>query len=180
MIAVSGTHGSGKTTLIEDFLAAHPEYGHEPEPYEWLDDASAEPSAEDFYRQLELSVERLRSHGRGARVIAERSPVDFLAYLLALEDLRRSPRDCALRTAAVELAAEGLSHVDVLVILPLDGTIEIPESEDLELRDAMNERLVELITTDEYALFRNATPRVLEMQGSRSRRAELLQRAVSC
>ena len=32
-IAVTGTHGSGKTTLIEDFLERHPRYEHEPEPY---------------------------------------------------------------------------------------------------------------------------------------------------
>jgi hypothetical protein len=37
-IAVAGTHASGKSTLIADFLATHPEYAHEAEPYEWLDD----------------------------------------------------------------------------------------------------------------------------------------------
>lgn len=162
MIAVSGTHCSGKTTLIEDFLAAHPDYEYEPEPYEWLDeDARAEPEAEDFYRQLEVSVERLQSHGRGAKVIAERSPLDFLAYLLALEDLRRSPRDCERIASAVELVTEGLSHLDVLVIVPLDGRIEAPESEDLELREAMNERLLELVTSDPYEFFRNEKPRVV-------------------
>ena len=31
-IVVSGSHCSGKSTLIEDFVAAHPEYVHEPEP----------------------------------------------------------------------------------------------------------------------------------------------------
>ena len=31
-IAVAGTHASGKSTLIADFLATHPEYAHEPEP----------------------------------------------------------------------------------------------------------------------------------------------------
>lgn len=32
-IAVTGTHGSGKTTLIDDFVAAHPAYEHEQKPY---------------------------------------------------------------------------------------------------------------------------------------------------
>jgi cytidylate kinase len=31
-LAISGTHGSGKTTLAEDFLAAHSGYRHVPEP----------------------------------------------------------------------------------------------------------------------------------------------------
>ena len=49
-IAVSGTHCSGKSTLLQDFAAAHRDYESVPEPYELLD----EP---DFRRQLELSVE---------------------------------------------------------------------------------------------------------------------------
>jgi len=32
-IAVSGTHGTGKSTLIDEFLGAHPDFVHEPEPY---------------------------------------------------------------------------------------------------------------------------------------------------
>ena len=182
-IAISGTHGSGKTTLAEDFLAAHRDYLHEPEPYEWLEDVygeamSEEPAADDFWRQLEISVDRLSSHPPGARVIAERSPLDFLAYLLALHDLGREPRDCERITSAAELAAAGLAHVDLLVVLPLDDGIAIPDSEDLALRDAMNERLLELITADDYALFAGGTPRVVEVQGDRAARLRALERAV--
>jgi len=48
-IAVSGTHGVGKSTLIGAFLRRHPEVVHEPEPYTVLvedlgDEFSAEPS----------------------------------------------------------------------------------------------------------------------------------------
>ena len=184
-IALSGTHCSGKTTLVEDFLAAHGDYLHEPEPYEWLEEvygeaSGDEPTADDFLRQLELSVVRLRSHAPGARVVAERSPVDFLAYLLALTDLGRSGRDCEMIASAAELAAAGMAHVDLLVVLPLNERDEIiaPESEDLELRDAMNDRLVDLIATDEYAFFANGSPRVVEITGRRDQRLQLLGRAV--
>ena len=37
-IAVSGSHSTGKSTLISAFLAQRPEYGHEPEAYETLAD----------------------------------------------------------------------------------------------------------------------------------------------
>lgn len=177
-IAISGTHGSGKTTLVEDFLAAHRDYVHEPEPYEWLEAMGDEPTADDFRRQLEISVERLRTYGPDASVIAERSPVDFLAYLLALNDLGRSGRDCELAASAGELAAAGMAHVDLLVVLPLDDGILVPESEDLALREAMNERLLELVTADPYSLFGNGSPRVVEIQGDRERRLRMLERAV--
>jgi len=185
-IAVSGTHCSGKSTLVEDFVAAHPEYLHEPEPYEWLQElygevSAEEPTVDDFYRQLELSVDRLRRYGPDANVIAERSPLDFLAYLQATIDLGRAGRDCALIASAAELAATGLAHVDLVVLLPLNDTDRIvaPESEDLDLRDAMNERLLDIVEADPYSLFGNGQPRVIELQGTRDDRLRQLEQAVT-
>lgn len=179
-IAVSGTHGSGKSTLIEDFLATHRDYLHEPEPYEWLtqlqdEPMSAEPDCDDFYRQLEVSAERWRSHRPGTRVIGERAPIDFIAYLLALGDLQRDRCPRGLFESAIELAAAGMAHIDMLVVLPLNDAdgIDAPESEDLDLRDAMNERLLELIATDEHELLGRC--RVIEIAGSRQRRLAALE-----
>jgi hypothetical protein len=46
---------------------------------------SEEPCVEDFYRQLEFNVERLKHHTHEARVIYERCPIDFLAYIAVLD-----------------------------------------------------------------------------------------------
>lgn len=143
-IAVSGTHCSGKTTLVDDFLQRHPDYSHEPEPYEWLEEASAELTSADIWQQLEISIERLSAHGAGSKVIAERSPIDFLAYLEALHALGREDTSRML-DAARDLARRGLEHVDLLVVLPLNDDIEAPEDEDPELRDAMNRTLLDLV-----------------------------------
>lgn len=179
-IAVSGTHCWGKSTLIEDFLAAHRDYVHEPEPYEWLsqlqdEPLAADPDCDDFHRQLEVSVERWRSHGPGTRVIGERSPLDFIAYLLALGDLRRDRCPRGLFDSAIELASTGMQHIDLLVVLPLDDSdgISAPESEDLELRDAMNDRLLELIAGDEHDLL--GACRVIEVSGGRQQRLAALE-----
>lgn len=182
-IAVSGTHCSGKSTLVEDFAAAHRDYVHEPEPYEWLadlygEDFSESPDANDFHRQLELCVERLSGYARGARVIAERSPLDFLAYMLALGDLGRGGRSSRLVASAIELAARGMEHVDLLVVLPLveaDGIVA-PESEDLDLREAMNDRLLEIVSADEHQLLGNV--RAIEVHGARRARLAALERAM--
>lgn len=184
-IAISGTHCSGKTTLAEDFIAAHRDYLNEPEPYEWMRDVYGEelgdePTADDFWRQLEISVERLGSYAPGSKVVAERSPADFLAYVLALSDLGRAGGASELAVSAAELAAVGIANVDLLVLLPLnrrDG-IAVPVAEDAALRDAMNDRLVDIITVDEYALFGSGSPRVIEVQGTRDERLRLLEQAV--
>ena len=77
-VAISGTHCCGKSTLIDEFLMVHPEYSHEREPYAVFEEdygemLAAEPSAEDFHRQLEFMVERLETYRSGDRVIFIRS-----------------------------------------------------------------------------------------------------------
>jgi AAA domain len=158
-IAVSGTHCSGKSTLIDAFLSAHPDFSHEPEPYEVLveeygQDFAAEPSADDFFRQLEFSVERLRQYQTGARVIFERSPVDFLAYILALEDLGRHDGNQRLSRQARNVVVESMRFLDVIVWLPLNDAdgIEMPEDEDPKLRHAVDSRLVAIYRDDELEL----------------------------
>src|SRR5688572_13336057 len=90
-IAVSGTHCTGKSTLVEEFLRVHPDFAHEPEPYTVLvedfgEEFSEKPTVDDFLRQLEFNVDRLRQHPGGEHVIYERCPVDFLAYIDALDE----------------------------------------------------------------------------------------------
>src|SRR6186713_120380 len=95
-LAISGTHRTGKSTLIDEFLRANPDYVYEPEPYTVLvedfgEEFAAQPCVEDFYRQLEFNVERLRLHAPGERVIYERCPIDFLAYLAVLDSQAIEP-----------------------------------------------------------------------------------------
>ncbi|HYC94032.1 MAG TPA: ATP-binding protein [Thermoanaerobaculia bacterium] len=158
-IVVSGTHCTGKSTLAEDFVAAHPEYVHEPEPYEWLVEWYGE--APDFERQLELSVERLCGYGPGAKVLAERSPLDFLAYMRAASGDTGGP--------LFELAMRGMEHVDLLVLLPIEE-IDAPEDEDPELREAMHEQLIELVA--------GWDGRMLELHGDRRRRLAALEQLI--
>ena len=177
---MSGTHCSGKTTLVEDFLERHPDYLHEPEPYEWLTEAqgaafSAELTAADVWQQLELSVERLSSHAPGSNVIAERCPLDFLAYLEALRNLGREDTSRMLDEAR-DLVRRGLRSLDLVVVLPLndeDG-IESPESEDPELREAMNLSLLEIIE-NEWEDLSSGQVRLAEISGTRKMRLVALE-----
>src|SRR6185437_10798182 len=116
-IAVVGTHGVGKSTLIEEFLRVHPEFAHEPEPYavlveEYGEEFSAEPCVEDFLRQLEFNFERLGQHAARAKVIYERCPLDFLAYLSVL--------DASSTQALTARVSEAMQQLDLIVYLPLD------------------------------------------------------------
>jgi predicted ATPase len=180
-IAVSGTHCSGKSTLIEAFLSTHPDFAHEPEPYEVMveeygEDFAAEPSADDFFRQLEFNVERLHQYQPGARVIFERSPADFLAYMLALEDLRRPGSNQHLAHQARNIVVDAMRLLEVIVLLPLNETdyMEAPDGEDSDLRVAVDSCLASMFRDDELALEGDGGPIVLEATGSIANRLRTL------
>lgn len=145
IIVVSGTHASGKTSLIDGFTSAHPDVEVLPDPYELLYDTPA--GGGSFFAQLLLTCERLLEADGKSSVIAERGPLDFLAYLAALETLGRPEWVPELFRRGVDLCREAMTVVDLLVVLPLNPAdrIYVPNDEDPELRDAMDEALLELI-----------------------------------
>lgn len=146
-IVVAGTHASGKSTLISDFVLRHPEFTVLPDPFELIDEAWDAPSAAMFAAQLRIAADRLHDDELGEHVIAERGPVDFLAYILALAELTDVPASDELVERATATTAEALGRVDVLAVLPLTASDPIPvgPDEQLELRLAMNDLLLELV-----------------------------------
>jgi hypothetical protein len=182
-IAISGTHCCGKSTLIDQFLLRHSDYSHEAEPYVVLEEDygevfAADPSSEDFYRQLEFNVERLRHHKAGDRVIYERSPVDFLAYMLALNDLGRDRESSQLVETSLNIVREAIHLIDLIVFLPVgddEPETVMADSEDPELRTAVNSRLEGLFHDDKFDLFAGQRPEVLEARGSTIVRLRTLQ-----
>jgi len=164
-IAVSGTHGVGKSTLIDKFLRAHPEFVHEPEPYAVLvedygEEFSAVPCGEDFLRQLEFNLERLGQYVAGEKVIYERCPLDFLAYLNAL--------DASNTAALAERVSEAMRQLDLIVYLPLD---DAPSDDEFpKLRKAMDQQLSRLLT--------EANVTVVEATGSTAQRLRTVDNAI--
>jgi hypothetical protein len=146
-IVVSGTHGSGKSTLISDFAMTHPEFTVLPDPFELLDESDDVPSLALFASQLRIAADRLTIEPVVTDLIAERGPLDFLAYLLAQAGLTGRSLDDAFLERATARTAEALRAVDILVVLPLTtrDSIHVGADEYLELRDAMNDVLLELL-----------------------------------
>lgn len=182
-VAISGTHCCGKSTLIDAFLLHHSDYVREPEAYEALQDVygeafAAEPSAEDFYRQLEYHVGRLREYRDGDCVIFERGPVDYLAYLLALGELGRDTADARLVKHSLEKVRSAIDLLDVIVFLPADRGGGVSDSEDPKLRRAVNARLEGMLIGDDFGLFTADRPSVLEASGTTAQRLRTLETAL--
>ena len=150
-IAVSGTHFSGKSTLVEELSAALPEYSTVDEPYSLLEEeghAFADPpSLEDFELQLERSITCLASAERN--VLFDRCPVDFLGYLLTHPDA-----DAFEIEAWLPRIRAALQTLDLIVFVPVEGRdrIALPRSQDASFRARVDERLNDILAEDSLDL----------------------------
>jgi energy-coupling factor transporter ATP-binding protein EcfA2 len=173
-IAISGTHRSGKSTLVEELAGALPEYSAVEEPYYQLaeegQDFAEMPSVEDFELQLERSIACLEEDEEN--VIFDRCPADLLGYLLTHSeaeafDLKRwLPR---IRKA--------MATLDLVVFLPIEGRdrIVLLPSEDPELRMLVDEKLREILLDNPF----DFNIGVLEVTGSPRERARRVLMALS-
>ena len=144
-IGVSGAHGTGKTTLVQELCARLA--GHVPvdEPYLLLEEEGYEfefpPSPDDYRAQLRRSLRVLRS--TAPRVVFDRTPLDFLAYLAALgAGLEGEADPAAVRSA--------LASLDLLIVTPVTPEIErvLPRPGLPRLRERMNDALLDLLSSD--------------------------------
>ncbi|HEY1644491.1 MAG TPA: AAA family ATPase [Streptosporangiaceae bacterium] len=162
-IGVSGTHGTGKTTLVGELCARLPGHVAADEPYVLLEDDGYEfgfpPSAEDYQAQLARSVQLLRSSGPD--VVFDRTPVDFLAYLAA------QGADADVDPAVLRPAMAGLN---LLIILPVTVETEqlLPAAELPQLRHAVNNALLDLVYADPLQAWADVL--VAELDGPLDRR----------
>jgi hypothetical protein len=160
-IAISGTHFSGKSTLVETLSDALPQFITKEEPYYLLQEEGYEfaelPTIEDFELQLERSIENLDEPA--PNVIFDRCPADILGYLLVHTDVDVFDLDAWLprvRTA--------INTLDLIVFLPIEvpDRIVVPSSQDAAYRQLVDENLKEIILENSFGFETD----VLEVTGT--------------
>jgi predicted ATPase len=175
-IAVSGSHATGKSTLIAAFLARRPEYVHEPEAYETLADdidltSSEGPTPEALRALLDFTAGVVASRSADERVIFERSPVDYLGYAAACR--HASPDFGAFLSEAVPVVRASLRHLDLIVLLPASG--DGRADEDPRFRRRVDDRLRRALIDDDHDLLgAYGSPRVVELPPDSGRQLDAL------
>ena len=121
-IAVSGAHGTGKTTLVAELAALLRGHRVVEEPYHAM---VAEgyafpdpPGRDDYVAQLERSIVSLEDAEDAEEydVVFDRCPADFLAYLAALPGA-----DPDSLRAALDAAQPALGSLDLVVYVPIES-----------------------------------------------------------
>jgi len=166
-IAISGTHFSGKSTLVEALSEALPQYTIIEEPYHLLEEEGYEfsefPSLEDFEMQLKRSFESLEESA--SNVVFDRCPADILGYLLSHTDAEAFDLDVWLPRIHT-----AIRKLDLVVFLPIEepDRIVLPLSQDASYRRRVDEKLREIILENSF----DFEVDVLEVTGSLQMRIE--------
>jgi hypothetical protein len=161
-VGISGRHGTGKTTLADALCARLPGHVMADEPYYLLQEEGYEfgfpPSLEDYQALLARSVQSLTAPPLLPRVIFDRTPLDYLAYLAATG---ADPLDQA-SPAALRPAFASLDLLVITLITPQTEQV-LPPAELPGLRSQMNDALLDLVYDDPLNAWED-TP-VLELNG---------------
>jgi hypothetical protein len=181
-VAVAGTHRNGKTTLVEAAARALPGFTVEPEPYEQLLDSGEEfldnRDPESFVAQLRHLVGRIAATRPGDNVIFDRSPLDFVAYIMAGEELQIGHAPGSVERDVLESVSEGLAHLELIAFLPVRAESQL--SSRRSFRRLADAYLGDAIRTDSLGLLgANAGLEVIELTGSTARRLADLVTSVS-
>lgn len=167
-IAVSGTHNTGKSSLVEALGARLPQYDVVAEPYEVLEERgyvfAHPPSVEDYVVQLKQSLASLRRPS--PNVVFDRQPLEFLGYIEASAGSERFDLE-----AWREPIARAMQRLDLVVLLRAEQRHDpVSGHEDAAFRLAVDDALQEIVGDDCYDLCGGVE--VLVLEGSWDSRVE--------
>ena len=167
-IAVSGTHITGKSSLVEALAERLPNHVTVPEPYDVLAERgyafAHPPTVDDFVVQLKQSLATLRR--RSPNMILDRCPLDFLGYIYASSGADRLDLD-AWR-GPIERA---MNSLDLVVAVHVDPAHDpVMPIEDAAFRLAVDDMLRDIVDGDEFDLCQDVE--ILVLGGPWDRRVE--------
>lgn len=173
-IAISGSHRTGKTTLLASLSELLPSYATVDEPYHSMEEDGHEfshpPTLEDFEAQLERSIRDLEDER--SNVLFDRCPLDFLGYIAAQEDADSFDADEWL--PEIHAAVDTL---DLIAFVPIESRDRIALSASDEhdaTREIVDEKLREMLVDDAFDLGID----VLEVEGDPENRARAVMRRI--
>lgn len=192
-IAVTGSHSLGKSTVVNDWISAHPQYSREEEPYRALSlygpyDIRFREESTRLHNGIQLfySISRVHRHAdRKSRVIFDRSPIDYIAYSQYTADQGTTDIDESFVESMIPAVKEALDCIDLLAFVPRsdawpinlenDGIRPVDEA----YRDEVDEIFKQIYRHGRYGLFpRSGGPTLIELDGPPGQRITQIEEAI--
>jgi hypothetical protein len=155
--AISGSHATGKSTVVAELRSELHDYTFVDEAYAHLLDEGhgfgLKPTIEDIESQLARSLTLIRE-ASGPNVVFERCPVDYLAYLTALGADRETLQGWLAESE------EALASLGMVFFVPIEQPDRISiDAEDLpKLRRRVDRMLRDILLADGWNLGLAVTP----------------------
>jgi hypothetical protein len=193
-IAVSGSHSLGKSTLVDDWVAHHPQFTREEEPYRALGlygpyEILFRDESTRLHNGIQLYYSLSRVHRYAVQsddVIFDRAPVDYLAYSQYTADAGTTDIDDAFVMSMAPAVIESLDRLDVIAFVPKseEWPVEMEADgirpTDYAYRDAVDAVFKQIYREGRYGVIAgDRGPLVVELVGSREDRLDQLAQAVN-
>jgi hypothetical protein len=184
-IAISGTHSVGKSTFVNDFVAAHPHYTREEEPYRalcpWYDIKFGK-EATRYHNGIQMlyNITRIKEYtSPDDCVIFDRSPVDYLPYSMYPAHYGQTDIDEAFVESLIEPICQSLAFVDILVYMSINEKhlVEIEDDgirlTDADYRTEVDNYFKEIFIENRFDILpKKNPPQVIELWGSPEERVK--------
>lgn len=150
-VAVSGTHATGKSTLVLELARHLPGYRVVQEPYyELLEEGeqfAGMPSVDDFEQLLARSVAEVEAQ-RARNVIFDRCPADYVGYVAALSAGSQSGV-----TPWFNRVCDAIAGLDLVVFVPIEHPDRIGgKVEQRRLRKRVHQEIREVLVDDAWGI----------------------------
>lgn len=145
-LAISGTAGQGKTTLIKDFLAVWPMYSTPAKSYrDVLVDNNLQHSSKTSEQTqqciLDFMVDQLKKTSKDDNIIFDRCPLDNLVYSMWMNSKDSSIVSDDFIADSIKKMQQSMSHIDIIFWIPYSAAIPVVQD---GLRDADVEYIKEI------------------------------------
>lgn len=192
-IAVSGAHSLGKSTIVNDWVSAYPNFNREEEPFRVLGlNGPYQINFREKSTRLQNGIQLFYNIGRVLRyadpthhVIFDRGPIDYIAYSQYTANQRTTDIDDAFIETLLPAVRESLEHLDVIAFVPKSEKWAVEMEDDgirpvdHAYRDDVDAIFKEIYREGRYDIFpKNKRPRVIELYGSRIQRVTQLEQII--
>ncbi|MCT0206383.1 ATP-binding protein [Synechococcus sp. CS-1332] len=192
-IAISGSHSLGKSTVVNDWVAAQPGFLREEEPYRALGifgpyEIKFREASTRLQNGIQMYYNISRIHRYSSMsddVIFDRAPVDYLAYSQYTANQATTDIDDAFVASMVPAVRESLDHLDILAFVPLSEAWPVAMEDDgirpvdHAYRDEVDAIFKEIYREGRFDVMpREQAPRLIELVGPAEQRLEQLKSAI--
>jgi hypothetical protein len=177
---------------VHDWVARHPQYVREEEPFRALHaegyDIRFRQECHRFDNGLQMyyNISRVHAYSNSSDcVIFDRCPIDYIAYSQYTANYKTTDIDDAFIEMMVPAVRRSLESLDWLVFFPITNEWPVEMENDgirpidLPYRDEVDAIFKQIYRDQRWAVLpEQAAPRVLELWGSREQRLERLEQAI--